>query len=193
MKRFFKRSLQVSLPIIACVLLTCFSQVYAAVQSTNAPSKETKSTALKPQYGGTLRIADMTDGTMIGYPPKLLRVYANRQVAPAVETLFRTDNSGKPVPWLVTAYKEDPKKQAITLTLRKGVKFHDGTDFNAEAVKWNLDQCATEKAPGAEKFKSIDVVDPFTVRIQLTEWDNTVLSNLAQTIGMMVSPAACKK
>ena len=52
---------------------------------------------------GHMRIADMTDGTMIGYPPKLLRVYANRQVAPAVETLFRTDQSAKPVPWLVTA------------------------------------------------------------------------------------------
>ncbi len=193
MKRLPNTSLQISLAALACLLLTYFGQAYAAVQTTKVPVKEAKAAVLQPKYGGTLRIADMTDGTMIGYPPKLLRVYANRQVAPAIETLFRTDNSGKPVPWLVSTYKEDPKKHTITLALRKGIKFHDGTDFNAEAVKWNLDQCVTEKAPGADKFKSIDILNPFTVLVALTEWDNTVVSNLAQTIGMIVSPAACKK
>ncbi len=173
-------------------LAVCATQVYAA-----EPKKLTQSqTALKtkaPRYGGTLRIADMTDGTSIGYPPKLLRVYAYRQVAPAVEPLFRTDQSAKPVPWLVNTYKEDAKAKTITLTVKRGIKFHDETDLNAEAVKWNLDQCMIEKTAGTEKFKSVDVIDSFTVRINLTEWDNTVLTNLTQTVGMIVSPTACKK
>jgi peptide/nickel transport system substrate-binding protein len=182
-----------SLFIALFALVICAPQIWAAelkkVPSKSAPTAK----APAPRYGGTLRIADMTDGSMIGYPPKLLRVYAARQVAPAVETLFRTDQEGKPVPWLVTGSKEDAKAKTITLILKKGIKFHDGTDFNAEAVKWNLDQCMTEKTAGTEKFKSIDVIDAFTVRISLTEWDNTVLTNLAQTIGMIVSPTACKK
>jgi peptide/nickel transport system substrate-binding protein len=152
------------------LVIMCTQSIYAAEVKQTAPSKaKTAAKAPVPRYGGTMRIADMTDGTMIGYPPKLLRVYANRQVAPPVETLFRTDQSAKPVPWLATTSKEDAKAKTITLTLRKGVKFHDGTDFNAEAVKWNLDQCMSEKTPGTEKFKSVDVIDTFTVRISLTE------------------------
>ena len=182
-----------SLFIAILLLCICSQQIYAA-EPKKVPSKAPPiAKAPVPRYGGTLRIADMTDGAMIGYPPKLLRVYAARQVAPAVETLFRTDQSAKPVPWLVAGFKEDAKTKTITLTLKKGIKFHDGTDFNAEAVKWNLDQCMAEKTAGTEKFKSVDVIDTFTVRISLTEWDNTVLTNLAQTIGMIVSPTACEK
>ncbi|HEX2966670.1 MAG TPA: ABC transporter substrate-binding protein [Syntrophorhabdaceae bacterium] len=147
----------------------------------------------KPSYGGILRISDAYDGTSIGYPPKLVRVYSSRQAAPAVETLFRTDKTGKPIPWLVEKEKDDPKGNRVLLTVRKGVKFHDGTDFNAEAVRWNLSQCLAAKTQGTEKLKSVDVVDEYTVQINLTEWDNALASNLAQPLGMMVSPAACKK
>ena len=60
-------------------------------------------------------------------------------------------------------------------------------------MKWNLELDLTAKAAGTDKLKSIDLVDPFTVRINLTEWDNTVLSNLAQSLGLMISPEAFKK
>jgi peptide/nickel transport system substrate-binding protein len=149
---------------------------------------------LQPQYGGTLRICNLAaDGISIGYPPKLLRTQSNRIAGAAVETLLRTDTSGKPVPWLATGYKEDAQAKTITLRVRTGVKFHDGTDFNAEAVKWNLDQCWAEKNPGTEKFKTVDVVNDSTVRITLNEWDSTVVSNLTQTIGLIVSPTSSKK
>jgi peptide/nickel transport system substrate-binding protein len=147
----------------------------------------------KPRYGGILKMSDAYDGTSIGYPPKLVRVYSSRQAAPAIETLFRTDKTGKSVPWLVTKVKDNPKESRILLAVRKGVKFHDGTDFNAEAVKWNLNQCVAAKSQGTEKIKSVDVVDEYTVQINLTEWDSTLTSNLAQPIGMMISPTAYKK
>jgi peptide/nickel transport system substrate-binding protein len=147
----------------------------------------------KPRYGGTLTISDMVEETNIGYPPKMMRPPALRQGAPALETLLRTDPAGKLTPWLATAVKEDPKAMTITLTLRKGVKFHDGTDFNAEAVKWNLEQNITEKSSGTDKIKSVDVVNDSTVRINLIAWDSTFISNLAQPTGLMISPAAFKK
>ena len=147
----------------------------------------------RPRYGGTLRLSDLYDGMSIGYPPKLATVYGMRQAAPAIETLFRSDKTGKSVPWLATKSEDNVAAKNVTLTLRKGVKFHDGTDFNAEAVKWNLNQCMSARTAGTEKFQSVDVVDDDTVRINLTEWDSTVTSNLAQIIGMMISPTAYKK
>jgi peptide/nickel transport system substrate-binding protein len=148
---------------------------------------------LTPIYGGILRIAEQYDGTSIGYPPKLLRVNSSRQAAPAIETLFRIDDMGKPVPWLAETYKNDAKGKSITIKLRKGIKFHDGTDFNAEAAKWNLDQAISAKTQGTEMFRSIDVMDNSTVRINLTEWNITITTNLSQMVGMMISPTAYKK
>ena len=87
-------------------------------------------------------------------------VFGIRQAAPALETLFRSDQQGKPVPYLVATVKEDAKGKTITLVLKKGIKFHDGTDFNAEAVKWNLDECLASKTPGVEKITEVAVVDP---------------------------------
>jgi peptide/nickel transport system substrate-binding protein len=148
--------------------------------------------ATKSKYGGTLRISAPYDGVSIGFPAKMVRAYTNLHAAPALETLFRNDNTGKLIPWLATSSKDDPTAQTVTLSLRQGVKFHDNTDFNAEAVKWNLEQCMAGKSPGAEKFKSVEVINAHTVRIHLTEWDNSSMSNLAGAMGFMVSPTACK-
>ncbi|HVN96641.1 MAG TPA: ABC transporter substrate-binding protein [Syntrophorhabdaceae bacterium] len=149
--------------------------------------------AKSPQYGGVMRMSDQTDGISIGYPPKLLRVYGIKQASPAVETLFRIDKTGRAVPWLVKSFKENAVSKSVTLVLRTGVKFHDGTDFNAEAVKWNLEEHLAAKSQGTEKIKSIDVLDSETLRINLSEWDNTLTSSLALTLGMIISPTACKK
>ena len=146
-----------------------------------------------PRYGGTLRVAELGDASSLGYPPKVSSIRISRQAGPAIETLLRFDKTGKPTPWLATAFTNSVAAKTITLTLRKGVKFHDGTDFNAEAVKWNLDQCMSAKSGGTEKFKSIEVIDDYTVRINLTEWDSTITSNLAMYLGMMISPTAFKK
>lgn len=171
-------------PVIAILFLLGFSLDSSAATQ---PAKT-------PKYGGTLRIADVSDGASIGYPAKLLTAGAVRHVSPGVETLFRFDKDGKVVPWLALSKKDDAKGKTITITLRKGVKFHDGTDFDAEAVKWNFEQSIAAKQMGTEKFKSVEVIDPNTVRINLTEWDSTIISQLcAQGLGMMVSPAGCKK
>ena len=178
--------------LIYLMVALCFVAFMAISGSAEGAPAPTQSSG--PRYGGTMRLSDVSDGASIGYPPKLLTTGGMRHVAPAIETLFRVDKAGKPVPWLATGLKEDAKAKAILLTLRKGVQFHDGTDFNAEAVKWNLDQCMAARQMGAEKFKSIDMVDDYTVRINLTEWDTTVTSNLAaQPLGMMISPTAYKK
>ena len=180
---------------MVALLVSVFFLVGSVSLSVAAEPKKTvtQAKAEKPKYGGILKISDLQDAISMGYPAKIVRADANRQGGAAIETLLRYDTQGKLIPWLATSYKENAKDKNIVLTLRKGVKFHDGTDFNAEAVKWNLEQFVAAKSATVKNFASIDVVDPYTIRINLAEWDSTTVSNLAGTVGMMISPTACKK
>lgn len=68
------------------------------------------------------------------------------------------DRPGKLVPGLATEWKPDPADPTHwRFTLRKGVKFHDGSDFNADAVVWNLDKVLDDKAPQFDKRQSAQV------------------------------------
>ncbi|MCL5951697.1 MAG: ABC transporter substrate-binding protein [Chloroflexi bacterium] len=185
-----------SLSSVGLVAAACAPIVVPATEPTKAPiaqSSPAPKATQGPRVGGLLRIAGSSDPVSIGYPPLMTIVTSIQAAAPAVETLFRTDSGGKPVPWLATGEKSDPAAKTLTLTLRQGVEFHDGTDFNAEAVKWNLEQSMAAKSVGTAQMKSVDVVDDSTVRINLAEWDNTVTSNLALSLGLMISPPAFKK
>ena len=56
-----------------------------------------------------------------------------------MDQIVRHDVEGKPVPELATSVTSSADGKTITFTLRKDVKFHDGTDFNAAAVKYHFD------------------------------------------------------
>lgn len=151
-------------------------------------------TADGPQYGGTLVYADLYDLTAnFGYPPEIIRNGTFRIMSAAIETLFHVDEKGMIVPWLAVGYEADPSDKSLTLTLREGVKFHDGSNFNAESVKWNLEQHMAAKLSAVALVESVDVIDTHTVRFGFYEWDNTFISSLTQHTGMMVSPTAAEK
>ena len=68
------------------------------------------------------------------------------------------DRPGKLVPGLATEWKVDAaNKTKWRFTLRQGVKFHDGSDFDADAVIWNLDKVLNEKAAQFDKRQSAQV------------------------------------
>ncbi len=83
----------------------------------------------------------------------------------------------------------------IVFTLRQGVKFQDGTDFDAEAVRYNLTRAKDETLKGAlypatfAVIENIDAPDDFTVVFDLANVDASLLSNLAERGGLMSSPA----
>ncbi|MBN2248500.1 MAG: ABC transporter substrate-binding protein [Coriobacteriia bacterium] len=90
---------------------------------------------------------------------------------------------------------------SYTFELREGVTFHDGTDFNAEAVKFNIDRqlppLVDDDMPYASftfgTVRQVVVEDEYTVRIDLTQKNTAFLANLAMSMAApMVSPAALK-
>jgi peptide/nickel transport system substrate-binding protein len=189
MKRLIAKS------VIAVFVVVLASLFITSLWIDHVATAEAASTVqkLQPTHGGILLVSEARD-VLWFYPPKQATGSAtNRQIAPAIETLFRTDPTGKPGPWLATGFKEDARNKTITLTLRKGVKFHDGTAFNAEAAAWNLTQSMVNHVSGTEKFESVTASDEYTVRIKLSSWDSTAISCLSLNAGMIVSPAAYKK
>jgi peptide/nickel transport system substrate-binding protein len=146
---------------------------------------------MTPQYGGLLKIIDLAEGGQpIGAPWKVRGIDQNL-IRPAIENLLREDINAKYHPWLATDWKIDQAKNTITLSLRKGVKFHDGTDFNAGAVKWCIDNAIANKM--VKGFNSVDVIDEHTVRINVDQYQNNMLNRLAGPATSPVSPTAFKK
>jgi peptide/nickel transport system substrate-binding protein len=143
------------------------------------------------QYGGVLKIISTAEGAQpIGTPWEISGIDSNL-VKPVLEPLIREDTKGGYHPWLATAWKIDQAKNTITLTLRKGVKFHDGTDFNAKAAKWTIDQSIAAKM--LKGFQSVDVVDDSTIRINVDTYQNNYLNLIASTQCNPISPTAFEK
>jgi ABC-type transport system substrate-binding protein len=83
-------------------------------------------------------------------------------------------------------------KKTVTYHLRKGVKFHNGTPFDAEAARWNLQfQKDTGRLTDGELVKSIEVVDEYTVRINCNEYTSQSVLNYGW--GGFYSPTAFTK
>jgi len=88
------------------------------------------------------------------------------------ETLVDADyQTGELIPLLVERWESTPDATTWTLYLRQGVKFHDGTAFNATAVKFTLERLLDPKTGGAaasaySMIKSIDVKDTYTAVIK---------------------------
>jgi peptide/nickel transport system substrate-binding protein len=165
-----------------------------APTATTAPSATTTAPApTGDKYGGIWReVLTVGPARPIGYPPEAGND-SFTDSSPANETLLgvRLDSSVYGI--LATSWKIADDGSSVTLSLRKGVKFHDGSDFNADVCKWNLDGQIAAKTAGSANWKSIDKVDDYTVRINLVSYSNTALTNLAAGVTQQVSKAYIDK
>ena len=182
MKPYVSFKTIVGLIILASLIILC-----AVPVNCNAATSQA---ATKAQYGGTLRISQSAPIVCLGYPPTMGGVTDGYAADPCLETLFRYDEKLALVPRLATGWKASVSAKSITITLRKGVRFHDGSEFNAEVVKWNLDQYRASKRVELKNVKSVDIVDPYTVRLNLSEFDNLIVGDLAGDAGRMISQKA---
>src|ERR671916_1577573 len=129
--------------------------------------------------------------------PNLSSAYVDRQVmASLYDKLVDIDEQGEIVPMLAKSYDVSDDGTVYTFELREGIKFHDGTEFNAEAVKFNLDRYQKEdsvRSTEVEPIESIEVVDPMTVRVTLSEPFAPFLAVLTDRAGIIASPKAIKE
>jgi len=112
--------------------------------------------------------------------------------------LFGFDKDMKLGNVLAVSYEASPDAKVYTIKLRQGVKFQDGTDFNAAAVKANFDRVTdpANKLKRYNMFNRIDkteVIDPYTVKITLKAPFSAFINVLAHPSAVMISPTALKK
>ncbi len=144
-------------------------------------------------YGGTYRVGNRFSGVNnIGYPFTWATNSCWEQInaCPAIETLVHYDDNNQLIPWLAESWAVDPDALTVTIHLRPGVKFHDGTDFNAEAVIWNLQQSTANGRSELNVVESYEATDDLTVVAHLSAWDSAIEDNMLYVCGWMVSPTA---
>ena len=103
------------------------------------------------------------------------------------------DEDGTPQPYLAESWEISDDGLTYTFTLRSGVTFHDGTTMDAEDVKFSLDRILAEDSANAQKalyaaIYAVEVIDPLTVQLTLSEPNGNMLFNLAWGAAVIVAP-----
>ena len=144
--------------------------------------------------GGRLQLSTMANIANIGDPTGSAGPSDAGISFLAVEPLVIVDRNGELQPWLAESYEIAADKSSLTLYLRQGISFHDGTPFNAEAAKYNIDTGINSLMwPNMKKFSQCVVVDEYTVRCDFVggQWDWIAVKSLGTFwSAMMYSPTA---
>ena len=175
-KNFLKRLI---VGLLAVVLVTGCSN---SNSSDKVPSdlNETTGTEIASK-GGSVTICYPDSPTTV-FLPFSASTGDRFSVAPAIESLGRVDEDGNVQGWLADSFDVDPDNLMVTINLKSGIQFSDGSDFNADAVIWNFDKM---KEGGKEAElgspKSYEKEDNQTVIVHYDKWANdwaTVLSEV---------------
>ncbi len=148
------------------------------------------------QAAGTLRIGMQDDPDALD--PAQGGTFAGRIVfASLCDKLIDLDGKLDFVPQLATGWSWSPDSRALTLTLRQGVQFQDGTPFDAEAVKANLERYRSApyslRKSELKPVTAIEVVDPHTIRLLLSQPYAPLIAVLSDRAGMMGAPKAIEQ
>jgi peptide/nickel transport system substrate-binding protein len=167
--------------------------------STTAAGSVVAGNATVPagKVGGEITMAQSSDATSLDPAKSTATVDSNIYLA-IFNRLAELDEKGTLVPSLAESWEEAPDHLTWTLHLRKGVKFHDGTDFNADAVKTNLERYIDPKlnSPRAGEIPyvtGVTVVDPYTAKVNLSQPFVIFMYSMTGVTGTMISPAAIQK
>ncbi|MDP3898304.1 MAG: ABC transporter substrate-binding protein [Mesorhizobium sp.] len=109
------------------------------------------------------------------------------------EGLTRIGAAGEVLPALAESWTLSDDGKVYTFKLHTGVKFHDGSAFDAEDVKFSLDRARAEDSTNAQKglfaqIDTVDVVDPATVKVTLKAPQGNFLYNMGWGDAVIVAP-----
>lgn len=182
------------------VAAMAFSVVGCGSKKSNTGNqKEVKSletyvddTSVTPKEGGTFKLGVYGSPTCIGYPGDILTMMNREASQPCIETLVQVGDDGELEPLLLESFEELPEENKIVLHCRDGVKFHDGTVCDAEAIKYNLETTFDYLALEYPCDISFVVVDDLTLEIQMSQWVRGVTYDLLYEYGKIASPTYLK-
>ncbi len=172
------------------------SLVLVAAAAAHTDGSARPATAVKD--GGTLTVG-LSAGEPDALDPTLARTFSGREVfLTFCEKLYDLNAKAQIVPQLASALpKLSSDKLTVTIPLRKGIKFNDGTAFNAQAVVKSLQRDQTLKGSArASEISPVDTVaaqGAYTVVIHLKTPYSPLVAQLADRAGMVMSPAALDK
>jgi peptide/nickel transport system substrate-binding protein len=162
------------------------------MRGTRAFAQET------PQRGGTLTVAMQNDAKSLD--PTFQINFSERQPLYLIyNTLVGLNPDFSIKPELAERWETAPDGRSLTLFLRSGVKFHDGTPFDAATAKWNLERRMDPqvKSPSRQQLtevvEAVEVPNATTLVLRLKSAAPSLLGMLAQREGFMISMAAAEK
>jgi peptide/nickel transport system substrate-binding protein len=144
--------------------------------------------------GGTLRLLSATGVSNLSYVAKQGMTDETLSKACA-ETLVYYSGTGDFKGELAKTWDIDVTAKTLTFHLQEGVKFHDGTDFDADAVKWNVQNLIDSKRlANGQYVDSIQVMDKYTFRYNLNALasPSIMLHSYGYNLITMFSPTAYK-
>lgn len=188
----------------APVTTTSVPVVTTSKPPTSAPLTTTSSSTApvttpkgNQTYGGILKfISSALPGTPIGWMSETFGA-STTTMQLSMEFCLKELVDGTLIPNLALSYDLDATAEVpnITLHLRKGVKFQDGSDFNAQVLKWNLESVAagTTNRGTTGFWKSYEVIDDYTLKVNFNLWQNRLLRGFADAATYICSKAAYEK
>jgi len=148
----------------------------------------------QPKYGGILKyIYAYSPGENIGWPldRNTQNIWGTNYVFAESLVIYMIDGTVEPL--LAESWEFAPDYSSVTFKLRDDVRFHDGTDFNADAVKFTLDANIEAGNVNALNWESIDIVDDYTVRLNFVQYENSFWQDITGTNCFFTSPTAFRE
>ncbi|MDO9266090.1 MAG: ABC transporter substrate-binding protein, partial [Sulfurimonas sp.] len=184
------------------ITVTLFLMILSATHPPDVPAQEAKPGWMdwgdnycpdKPARGGYLRLAwPVYIGVM---NPNHMPVLDWMSMSYMYEKLILLDGNYKPtIPWLAQSWKEIDDT-TVVMKLREGVRFHDGSPFNARSLKYQMDWImdkdnAAWTRSWIEPLASVEVVDEYTVKWHFQRPWGAFLGTMASVPGFAVSAKA---
>ena len=193
-------AMQIAVPTSAAAKPAEAAKPTAAPAVAAKPTEEPKPTA-QVKRGGILKAHRQNDWPTLD--PHTTQTSSLDMIL-SYDYLTRVERNSQTQAWEVKPALADswdlPDPQTVLFKLRPNVKFHDGTDCNAEAIKWNFNRMMTHPKTSAKiitaPIDTVDVVDPLTVRLKLKAPSPTLFVNLssdADNVAGIISPTWAEK
>lgn len=188
-----KKIVSLLLTFVLAISLAACGGTTGGTTATDASSDTKKATEVRDDFNLVVQAEP------VGFNPLQTNDSASARINVQVyETLFVRAFDGQSYEPLLAESYTNPDELTWVIKLREGVKFHDGTPFNAEAVKYSFEKImdpeyGSARASLMESVESVNVLSDYEVEIKTKYPDGVMIAKLAHANGAIVSPTASEK